>query len=75
MKLFNEKDYKSSIIAGKGLLMENKTENGFRQTINIPISQSEDFSIETIIDLKSGEKNNGHGLIWGFKDWENYLVV
>lgn len=68
----NEKDYKSSIIAEKGLLMETKTEKGFRQTINIPLSLSEDFSIETIIDFKSGEKNSGHGLLWGFKDWDNY---
>jgi len=70
--LKNEKDYKSSIIAGKGLLMETKTKNGFRQTINIPLSLSEDFSIETIIDFRSGEKNSGHGLIWGVKDWDNY---
>lgn len=68
----NEKDFKSSIIAEKGLLMETKTENGFRQTINIPLSLSEDFSIETIIDFKSGEKNSGQGLLWGFKDWDNY---
>lgn len=68
----NEKNYKSSIIAEKGLLMETKTDTGFRQTINIPLSLSEDFSIETIIDLKSGEKNSGHGLLWGFKDWDNY---
>lgn len=52
--------------------METKTENGFRQTINIPLSLTENFSIETIMDFKSGEKNNGHGLIWGFKDWDNY---
>jgi S1-C subfamily serine protease/antitoxin component YwqK of YwqJK toxin-antitoxin module len=68
----DEKDYKSSIIAEKGLLMETKTENGFKQSINIPLSLSEDFSIETIIDFKSGEKNSGQGLLWGFKDWENY---
>jgi S1-C subfamily serine protease len=68
----NEKDYKSSIIAEKGLLMETITKNGFGQTINIPLSLSEDFSIETIIDFKSGEKNNGQGLLWGFKDWNNY---
>jgi S1-C subfamily serine protease len=52
--------------------METKTENGFRQTINIPLSLTEGFSIETIIDFKSGEKNKGHGLLWGFKDWDNY---
>jgi len=68
----SEKDYKSSILPEKGLLMETKTENGFKQTINIPLSLTEDFSIETIIEFKSGEKNSGHGLIWGFKDWDNY---
>ena len=68
-----ENDYKSSLIEKKGLLMETKTENGFRQTINVPLSLTEDFSIETIIDFKSGEKNSGHGLIWGFKDWDNYF--
>lgn len=67
-----EQDQKSAIIPKKGLLMETKKEKGFSQTINIPLSLSEDFSIETIIDYKSGEKNSGHGLIWGFKDWQNY---
>ncbi|MBP6872076.1 MAG: trypsin-like peptidase domain-containing protein [Bacteroidales bacterium] len=67
-----ERDYKSSIISEKGLLMETKTEIGFRQTINIPLSLSEDFSIETSIDFKSGEKNSGHGLMWGYKDWDDY---
>jgi S1-C subfamily serine protease/antitoxin component YwqK of YwqJK toxin-antitoxin module len=67
-----ENDYKSSIVIGKGLLMETKTENGFKQTINVPLTQTENFSIETIINFKTGEKNSGQGLIWGFKDWDNY---
>lgn len=68
----DEKDYKSNIIAEEGLLMETKTDNGFRQSIHIPLSLTEDFSIETIINFKSGDLNSGHGLVWGFKDWENY---
>ncbi|MEN8956904.1 MAG: trypsin-like peptidase domain-containing protein [Flavobacteriales bacterium] len=67
-----EKNYKSEIIANKGLLMETNSENGFRQTINIPLDLKNNFSIETIIDFKRGEINSGHGLIWGFKDWDNY---
>lgn len=68
----NEADYKSSIVIGEGLLMETKTENGFKQTINIPLTQTENFSIETSINFKNGNINSGHGLIWGFKDWDNY---
>jgi hypothetical protein len=31
------------------------------------------FSIETIINFKSGDKNSGTRLdLWGFKDWSNY---
>ena len=71
--LEDKKDYTSKIIPEKGLLMENKIENkGFRQTIHIPIDITEDFSIETIVDFKKGSDNTGHGLIWGFKDWNNY---
>jgi len=70
--LFSEKDYKSKITAEKGLLMDSKTENGFSQLIRIPLDLENNFSIETIVDFKSGEPNSGHGIIWGFKDWDNY---
>jgi S1-C subfamily serine protease len=68
----NKKDYESKIIAEKGLFMKSKTDNGFRQTIRIPLNLDNDFSIETIIEFKKGAKNYGHGLIWGFKNWDNY---
>lgn len=66
-------DYKSEIIAGEGLMMKTKSDRGYAQWINLPIDITNNFSIETIINFKSGEKNNGQGLIWGFKDWENYF--
>jgi S1-C subfamily serine protease/antitoxin component YwqK of YwqJK toxin-antitoxin module len=65
-------DYKSEIIAGKGILMKTKSEKGYAQWIHLPIDITNNFSIETIINFKSGEKNNAHGLIYGFKDWNNY---
>lgn len=68
----SEKEYESKIIAEKGLFMKSKTNNGFRQTIRIPLNLDNNFSIETIVDFKSGAKNYGHGLIWGFKNWDNY---
>lgn len=68
----NNKDFETSIIKEKGFLMESKTDNGFRQTIRIPLNLENDFSIETIMNFKSGSKNSGQGLMWGFKDWDNY---
>ena len=66
------KDFETSIIEEKGLLMESKTDNGFRETIRIPLNLENDFSIETIINFKGGSKNSGQGLMWGYKDWSNY---
>jgi len=68
----NVVDYKSEIIANKGLLMKTKTDKGFAQWIHLPIDVSNNFSIETIINFISGEKNSAQGLIYGFKDWDNY---
>jgi S1-C subfamily serine protease/antitoxin component YwqK of YwqJK toxin-antitoxin module len=68
----NKKDYESKIIEEKGLIMKTKTDQGFRETIRIPLDLENNFSIETIIDFKGGSKNNGHGLMWGYKDWDNY---
>jgi len=68
----NNKDIYAEILSKKGLLMKDKTGNGFKSTINIPLNLTDNFSIETIIDFKDGETNNGHGLIWGGKDWDNY---
>lgn len=68
----DKEDYKSQIIAGKGFMMKNKTDNGFAQWIHIPIDINNNFSIETIIDFKDGSKNTAHGLIYGYKDWNNY---
>ncbi|MCL2073104.1 MAG: trypsin-like peptidase domain-containing protein [Marinilabiliaceae bacterium] len=69
----NNKDLSSEILPEKGLLMKFKTDhNGFRNSINIPLNLTENFSIETVVDFKNGETNNGHGIIWGFKDWDNY---
>jgi len=68
----DNKDFETSIIKEKGLLMESKTDNGFRETIRIPLNLENDFSIETIINFKGGSKNSGQGLMWGYKDWDNY---
>jgi hypothetical protein len=55
-ELADLEDYKSEIIAGEGLLMKTKSEKGYAQWIHLPIDISSNFSIETIINFKSGEK-------------------
>jgi S1-C subfamily serine protease len=69
----DNQDFSIKILSEKGLVMKGKTGKGFKNTINIPLNLTGNFSIETIIDFKKGETNNGHGLMWGFKDWENYF--
>jgi S1-C subfamily serine protease len=63
----------SRIIPKTGLLIRSKIRNAFQQTINISLDLAEDFSIETIVKFLNGEQDNGLGLIWGFKDWDNYF--
>ncbi len=38
----------------------------------IPINQNSNYSIETIIQKKTGTGLNGYGLLFGFKDWNNF---
>ena len=68
----DKENYTSEIIAGKGFLMRNKTDKGFAQWIHLPIDISNNFSIETVMDFKGGSANTGQGLIYGYKDWNNY---
>jgi S1-C subfamily serine protease/antitoxin component YwqK of YwqJK toxin-antitoxin module len=70
--LINNNEYQSKIEEQNGLLMKTKIDRSFLQTINVPIEFTNDFSIETTINFVTGDINSGHGLIWGFKDWDNY---
>lgn len=38
----------------------------------ITLNQNSSYSIESIIQKKSGKGNEGYGIIFGFKDWNNY---
>jgi S1-C subfamily serine protease len=38
----------------------------------ITLDQNSSYSIESIIQKKSGKGNDGYGIIFGFKDWNNY---
>ena len=47
-----------------GLSCKSYTKNGIATSINVPINSVDNFTIETIVDFRSGIKNMGHGLIW-----------
>jgi S1-C subfamily serine protease/antitoxin component YwqK of YwqJK toxin-antitoxin module len=38
----------------------------------VTLDQNSSYSIEAIIQKKSGKGNDGYGLLFGFKDWDNY---
>jgi S1-C subfamily serine protease/antitoxin component YwqK of YwqJK toxin-antitoxin module len=38
----------------------------------VTLEQNSSYSIESIIQKKSGKGNEGYGIIFGFKDWSNY---
>ena len=50
-------------------LNENKTT---LRTNYITLEQSSDYSIESIVQKKTGKGIEGYGIIFGFKDWNNY---
>ena len=39
----------------------------------VTLDQNSDYSIECIIQKKSGKGTEGYGMIFGFKDWSNYF--
>jgi S1-C subfamily serine protease/antitoxin component YwqK of YwqJK toxin-antitoxin module len=54
------------------VLLNIKSENRISRFNYITLDQNSNYSIESIIQKKSGEGNEGYGIIFGFKDWNNY---
>lgn len=63
----------SSVISsdGKVSFYINNDLNNIRYNY-ITLDQKSSYSIESIIQKKSGKRNEGYGIIFGFKDWDNY---
>jgi hypothetical protein len=64
--------YKIEFQEGKGLAMENENNRDLAQWIHLPIETKYNFSLETTARFVHGDLNSGYGLMWGFKDWNNY---
>ncbi len=60
----------SSKIENGQFEIKSLTKDGTSRTISLPIS-SDDYIIEAILD-NSEAKGNRVGILWGFKDWQNY---
>ena len=62
-----------SLLNEKGQLsvrvFENQT-TGVKNYINL--EQNSNYSIESILQKKTGKGTEGYGIIFGFKDWDNY---
>lgn len=50
--------------------LKSLTKEGTSRTISLPIN-SEDYIIETTFD-NTDARGNKVGVVWGFKDWQNY---
>ena len=76
----NNNDFVSQIVItnqstnAKALSMNVLTNNlqTWQVTTHIPLTLTENFSIETTLQYKGAFTNHIHGIIWGFKDWNNY---
>jgi len=61
----------SSVSLTNGRLhIESLSEDGTSRTISRPLSNGS-YMIEAVIDSRN-MKGNKYGLVWGFKDWDNY---
>lgn len=68
-----EGDCNIKIEPNKGMKISSPNElSGCSSWINIPINFTKNFSIETSCKFVSGSRDNIYGLIFGFKDWDNY---
>jgi S1-C subfamily serine protease/antitoxin component YwqK of YwqJK toxin-antitoxin module len=70
------KDKSTSSIINKNnelelILYENELVSRFNY---IPLEQTLNYSIESVIQKKEGVGTEGYGLVFGFKDWDNYYV-
>jgi S1-C subfamily serine protease/antitoxin component YwqK of YwqJK toxin-antitoxin module len=68
-----ELDGNSSKLNNEGNLSLYLTaDNSVARYNYVTLDQNSSYSIESIIQKKSGKGNEAYGLIFGFKDWSNY---
>lgn len=63
----------SFVTVDKDLMIKSKTDSGYLKSINLPISEQEDFQVSILTDWLNGADNKWYGLIIGWKDWDNFI--
>lgn len=67
-----ESDKNSAAIENGSLTITSYTNFGASRYISVSSEQSPEFSLEAVIQTDKLKKGNKAGLIYGFKDWQNY---
>lgn len=66
-----ESDKSKAIIAGNVLEIKSNTAQGTSRFISVP-SEGSDIILEGLIDVSTLAPGSKAGIIFGFKDWQNY---
>lgn len=70
--LNTNENHVSKIIKDSGLEMETFGVSPEQMSLDLPLEVGSRTSIETRFLFESGDNDEWHGIIWGFKDWNNY---
>lgn len=73
-KWFTERDesHAAGVVDKKGYYMDLKDKSGLGVWHYLPLDVTKNFSIEVQAGYIKGDKEQSFGMLWGFKDWENY---
>lgn len=61
-----------SVIKGRGLFMDSKSDSQSLCCVRVPLESSADFLIESAVTFVTGSDSLFCGLVWGLKDLNNY---
>jgi S1-C subfamily serine protease len=67
-------DKSSARISGGAFEIISTSKEGTSRYINYPM-QSDEYTIEAVLNIKNTKENDRVGIIYGFKDWQNYNYV
>lgn len=62
----------STILSDNQVLLKVLKDSPTARAGYVTLEQNSDYSIESIVRKVNGADNNGYGIIFGFKDWNNY---
>ena len=68
----NGVNFNSEIVSKYGLYMRIKKSGVFIQTLPVKLNPYDNFSVEADVEFESGDRSGAQGLVYGYKDEENY---